>query len=77
MLTSGEKVIHAGELGCGMKLKLCNNLMTYLELMAVHEGMKLAKASGLDLDVLKQVTTANGVLTPSMKNVLRHKKRLR
>jgi 3-hydroxyisobutyrate dehydrogenase len=67
MLTSGEKVIHAGELGCGMKLKLCNNLMTYLELMAVHEGMKLAKASGLDLDVLKQVTTANGVLTPSMK----------
>ena len=67
MLTSGEKVIHAGELGCGMKLKLCNNLMTYLELMAVHEGIKLAKASGLDLDVLKQVTTANGVLTPSMK----------
>jgi 3-hydroxyisobutyrate dehydrogenase len=67
MLTSGEKVIHAGELGCGMKLKLCNNLMTYLELMAVHEGMKLAKASGLNLDVLKEVTTANGVLTPSMK----------
>ena len=67
MLTSGEKVIHAGELGCGMKLKLCNNLMTYLELMAVHEGMKLAKASGLSLDVLKEVTTANGVLTPSMK----------
>ncbi len=67
MLTSGEKVIHAGELGCGMKLKLCNNLMTYLELMAVHEGMKLAKASGLSLDVLKEVTTANGVLTASMK----------
>jgi 3-hydroxyisobutyrate dehydrogenase-like beta-hydroxyacid dehydrogenase len=35
--------------------------------MAVHEGMKLAKASGLNLDVLKEVTTANGVLTPSMK----------
>jgi 3-hydroxyisobutyrate dehydrogenase len=67
MLTSGEKVVRAGELGCGMKLKLCNNLMTYLELMAVHEGMKLAKASGLSLDVLKEVTTTNGVLTPSMK----------
>jgi 3-hydroxyisobutyrate dehydrogenase len=69
MLTSGQKVVFAGELGSGMKLKLCNNLMTYIELMALHEGMKLAKASGLDLDVLKEVTTGNGVLTPNMKMV--------
>lgn len=69
MLTSGQKVIFAGELGSGMKLKLCNNLMTYIELMALHEGMKLAKASGLNLDVLKEVTSGNGVLTPNMKMV--------
>lgn len=74
MLTSGQKVVHAGELGCGMKLKLCNNLMTYLEFMAVHEGMKLAKASGLSLDVLKEVTSGNGVLTPSMKMIFDTKK---
>jgi len=74
MLTSGQKVVHAGELGCGMKLKLCNNLMTYIEFMAVHEGMKLAKASGLSLDVLKEVTTGNGVLTPSMKMIFDTKK---
>lgn len=74
MLTSGQKVVHAGELGSGMKLKLCNNLMTYIEFMAVHEGMKLAKASGLSLDVLKEVTTANGVLTPSMKMIFDTKK---
>lgn len=67
MLTSGEKIVHAGELCDGMKLKLCNNLMTYYELLAVHEGMKLAKASGLNLNILKEVTTQNGVLTPSMK----------
>lgn len=67
MLTSGEKIVHAGELCDGMKLKLCNNLMTYYELLAVHEGMKLAKASGLNLKVLKEVTSQNGVLTPSMK----------
>lgn len=67
MLTSGEKIIHAGALCDGMKLKLCNNLMTYFELLAVHEGMKLAKASGLDLKVLKEVTSQNGVLTPSMR----------
>lgn len=69
MMTSAQKVVFAGELGSGMKLKLCNNLMTYIELMALHEGMKLAKASGLDLDVLKEVTTGNGVLTPNMKMV--------
>ena len=74
MLTSGQKVIHAGELGCGMKLKLCNNLMTYIEFLAVHEGMKLAKASGLSLDVLKEVTTGNGVLTPNMKMIFDTKK---
>lgn len=74
MLTSGQKAVHAGELGSGMKLKLCNNLMTYIEFMAVHEGMKLAKASGLSLDVLKEVTTANGVLTPSMKMIFDTKK---
>ncbi len=74
MLTSGQKVVHAGELGSGMKLKLCNNLMTYLEFMAVHEGMKLAKASGLSLDVLKEVTSGNGVLTPSMKMIFDTKK---
>ncbi len=74
MLTSGEKVVHAGDLGSGMKLKLCNNLMTYLEFMAVHEGMKLAKAAGLSLDVLKEVTTGNGVLTPSMKMIFDTKK---
>lgn len=67
MLTSGEKIVHAGQLCDGMKLKLCNNLMTYYELLAVHEGMKLANASGLNLKVLKEVTTQNGVLTPSMK----------
>lgn len=74
MLTSAEKVIHAGALGDGMKLKLCNNLMTYVEFMALHEGMKLAKASGLSLDVLKEVTTGNGVLTPNMKMIFDTKK---
>lgn len=74
MLTSGQKVVLAGELGSGMKLKLCNNLMTYIELMALHEGMKLAVASGLNLDVLKEVTSGNGVLTPNMKMVFDTKK---
>ncbi len=74
MLTSGQKVVHAGELGSGMKLKLCNNLMTYIEFLAVHEGMKLAKASGLSLDILKEVTSGNGVLTPSMKMIFDTKK---
>ena len=59
-----SQVIHAGPLGCGMKLKICNNLVFFIELLAVSEGFRLAEASGLDPQLLREVMTANGNLTP-------------
>ena len=41
------KIIHAGPLGNGAKLKLCMNLITYIQWAAAFESFKLAKASGL------------------------------
>jgi 3-hydroxyisobutyrate dehydrogenase len=64
--TSAESIVHAGELGSGIALKLCNNLMTYAAFIAVHEGAKLAEASGLSLEVLCEVGRSNGVVTPQM-----------
>jgi len=55
--------IHAGPLGCGAKLKLCNNLNTYILFAAASEAVRLAKASGLSPDVLEQVARANGQFT--------------
>ena len=45
--TSAERIIHAGELGAVMVLKLCNNLVTYAEFMAMSEATWLAEACGM------------------------------
>src|SRR3546814_19735071 len=61
-----NKIIHAGPTGCGIALKLCNNLMTYAAFAAIDEGVRLAKAGGLDPTLLIDVGRANGVVTPQM-----------
>ena len=64
--TSADKVIHAGELGTGMLLKLCNNMITYAEFMAMSEATRLAEAGGLSADVLREVGMSNGIINESM-----------
>ena len=59
-------IIHAGATGAGMALKLCNNLVTYVELSAALEAYRLAGALGLDHEQLTAVLTNNGNLTPAM-----------
>jgi 3-hydroxyisobutyrate dehydrogenase len=58
--------IHAGELGSGAKLKLCINLITYIQWAAAHESMVLARAIGLPQDVLEAAGRSNGQLTDMM-----------
>lgn len=65
-LCSGSKIVHGGDIGTGIALKLCNNLMTYAAFIAVHEGFKLATACGLDPEKLLEVGQANGVVTGQM-----------
>ena len=64
--TSAEKVVHAGELGAGIALKLCNNFIQYTEFVALAEAARLAEACGLSLDVIHEVGMANGVVNPQM-----------
>ncbi|HVP30386.1 MAG TPA: NAD(P)-dependent oxidoreductase [Myxococcota bacterium] len=63
-------VVHAGPLGAGAKLKLCNNLMTYLAWTAAQEATALAKAAGLSDEVFEEVTRSNGNLTEPMRAFL-------
>jgi 3-hydroxyisobutyrate dehydrogenase len=65
-MTSAEKVIRAGGIGCGIALKLCNNLMTYAQFIAIDEGSRLAEACGLDKNMLYEVGQLNGVISPQM-----------
>ncbi|MBY0398984.1 NAD(P)-dependent oxidoreductase [Myxococcota bacterium] len=61
--TTDVPVIHAGPLGCGAKLKLCNNLNTNILFVAAQEATNLARASGLSPELLEQVCRANGQFT--------------
>jgi len=63
---SGEKIVHAGPLGSGCKLKLCINLITYLQWVAAYESMALARAVGLPQQTLEEAGRSNGQLTELM-----------
>lgn len=65
-----KKVVHTGPLGTGCKMKLCNNLMTYLAWTAAYEAMLLARAAGLPQETLEEVTGSNGNLSDPMRAFL-------
>jgi len=74
--TSAEKIIHAGALGTGIALKLCNNLITYLEFIAMSEATALAERCGLSADVLREVGKANGVINDRMHQFISNRNQL-
>ncbi len=64
--TSAEKVVHAGAVGAGIALKLCNNFIQYTEFVAMAEATRLAHACGLSAEVLREVGLSNGVVNEQM-----------
>lgn len=64
--TSADKIVHAGPVGTGIALKLCNNYIQYTEFVALAEAARLAQACGLSLDVIHEVGMSNGVVNPQM-----------
>ena len=75
-LTSGQRIIHAGPVGTGILLKLCNNLMSYAAFAAADEAERLAAAGGLDRGLLAEVGRSNGVMTPQMEAFLKNRSQL-
>jgi 3-hydroxyisobutyrate dehydrogenase len=64
--TTDVPIIHAGELGNGAKVKLCINLITYIQWAAAYESMALARAIGLPQEILEEAGRANGQLSEMM-----------
>jgi 3-hydroxyisobutyrate dehydrogenase-like beta-hydroxyacid dehydrogenase len=52
----GELIVHVGALGQGEMLKLINNSLGAANAAGVAEALLLARATGVDLDALVQVT---------------------
>jgi 3-hydroxyisobutyrate dehydrogenase len=55
-----------GPLGSAMGLKICNNLVSWSQIMLGLEAMDLAEAAGVPIDKLIAVMQRNGVMTPPM-----------
>ncbi len=59
----GTKVVHAGPVGSGTRMKLTRNLMHYIAFTAATEAQRLAEAAGLDLVELGQVVRHTDAIT--------------
>jgi 3-hydroxyisobutyrate dehydrogenase len=59
----GTKVVHAGPLGAGTRMKLARNLIHFVAFTAVTEAQRLAEASGLDLVELGEVVRHTDAIT--------------
>ncbi len=57
------KVVHAGAIGAGTKLKLARNLMHFVAFTAATEAQRLAEAAGLDLRALGDVVRHTDAVT--------------
>ena len=68
--TTDIPIIHAGPLGDGAKLKLCINLITYIQWAAAYESMALARGIGLPQEVLEKAGLSNGQMTEMMQSYL-------
>ena len=68
---SSNRIIYAGDLGSGMIVKICNNMITWSSFVAIHESLKIAEAAGFGLKELQEVSKSNGVLTRQMVDFIR------
>ena len=57
------KVVHAGPIGSGTRMKLARNLMHFVAFTAATEAQRLAEAAGLDLVALGDVVRHTDAVT--------------
>jgi 3-hydroxyisobutyrate dehydrogenase-like beta-hydroxyacid dehydrogenase len=58
LASMGKLIVYVGELGEGQMLKLINNSLGAANAAAMAEALLLARATGIDLDALVEVTSA-------------------
>ncbi len=59
----GSRVVHAGPVGAGTKMKLARNLIHFVAFTAATEAQRLAEAAGLDLVELGHVVRHTDAVT--------------
>ena len=59
----GNKVVHAGPLGAGTRMKLARNLLHFVSFTAATEAQRLAEAAGLDIVALGDLVRHTDAIT--------------
>jgi 3-hydroxyisobutyrate dehydrogenase len=59
LATIGKKIVHCGEIGTGETVKLCNNLMAGIAMVAIAEAYALAEHAGVDPKILFDVVRSS------------------
>jgi 3-hydroxyisobutyrate dehydrogenase len=59
----GSRIVHAGPIGAGTRMKLARNLMHFVAFTAATEAQRLAEAAGLDLVELGNVVRHTDAIT--------------
>ncbi len=65
----GTTITHVGESGAGQAVKLCNQLVCGLNIQAICEAIALARASGVDLDQLRNVLLGGSAASWMLENL--------
>ncbi len=66
----GSLVVHLGPLGAGLGAKLARNLIGYVTMLATREGVRLATAADVDLDLFRRILDHTGAVSPMMQATL-------
>nr|KJR72027.1 MAG: 6-phosphogluconate dehydrogenase [Vulcanisaeta sp. AZ3] len=56
----GKTIVYAGEVGNGQMLKLLNQIVVGINMLAVTEAMALAKKAGINMDALFTILSTGG-----------------
>lgn len=62
----GKTIVYAGPVGYGQAMKLVNQIVIALNTVAMVEGLRLAKALGLDLEKVAQVLSSGSARSGSI-----------
>lgn len=65
----GSTIVYAGSHGAGQKTKLVNQVVGALNLLATVEGLRLARAGGLDLQSILEVVSAGAASSWMLANL--------
>ncbi len=74
--TSGAHIFYMGDVGAGSATKLAQQVMVCINRLSGQEGMRLAEAYGLDMELVQQVVHTTGAQSQVTDNWLKDYKRM-